>query len=62
MQAKDPPQNLITKEKTQWSTNWAGLPKSKMSTEPIVTQSLSIILSIKLCLWNKYSKISINKC
>ncbi len=41
MQAKDPPQNLIPKEKTQWSTSWVGLLESKVSTEPIVSQSLS---------------------
>jgi uncharacterized protein (DUF488 family) len=42
MQVEDPPQNLITKEKTQWNTRWARLPKSKVSIEPIVSQSLSI--------------------
>jgi hypothetical protein len=29
------------KEKAQWSTSWAGLQKSKVSTKPIVSQSLS---------------------
>jgi hypothetical protein len=42
MQIKDPPQNLIPKEKAQWNTSWARLQKSKVSTEPIVSQSLSI--------------------
>ncbi len=41
MQTEDPPQNLISKEKAQWSTSWAGLPKSEVSIEPIVSQSLS---------------------
>jgi len=40
MQAKDPPQNLIPKEKAKWNTSWARLPKSKVSTKPIVSQSL----------------------
>ncbi len=39
MQAKDPPQNLIPKEKTQWSTSWVGLPEFEVSTEPIVSLS-----------------------
>ncbi len=42
MQVEDPPQNLIMKEKTQWNTRWARLPKSKVSIEPIVSQSLSV--------------------
>jgi hypothetical protein len=42
MQAEDPPQNLIPKEKTQWNTSWARLPKSKVSTKPIVSQSLFV--------------------
>jgi hypothetical protein len=41
MQAKDPPQNLIPKEKAQWSISGVGLLESKVSTEPIVSQSLS---------------------
>jgi hypothetical protein len=32
---------LIPKEKTQWNTSSARLPKSKVSTEPIMSQSLS---------------------
>ncbi len=31
---------MIPKEKTQWSTSWVGLPESKVSIEPIVSQSL----------------------
>jgi hypothetical protein len=42
MQAKDPPQNLIPKEKTQWSIGLARLPKSKVSVEPIVSQGLYV--------------------
>jgi len=42
MQTEDPPQNLIPKEKAQWSTSWVRLPESKVSTELIVSQSLSI--------------------
>jgi hypothetical protein len=41
MQTKDPPQNLIPKEKTQWNTSWVRLPKSKVSTKPIMSQILS---------------------
>jgi hypothetical protein len=41
MQTKDPSQNLIPKEKAQWSTSWVGLPKSEVSIEPIMSQSLS---------------------
>jgi hypothetical protein len=41
MQAEDPPQNLIPKEKAQWSINWARLPKSKVSTKSIISQCLS---------------------
>jgi hypothetical protein len=41
MQAKDPSQNLIPKEKAHWSTSWARLLESKVSIEPIVSQSLS---------------------
>jgi hypothetical protein len=33
---------MIPKEKAQWNINWVGLPKSKVSIEPIVSQSLSI--------------------
>jgi hypothetical protein len=40
MQAEDPPENLIQKEKTHWSTSWVGLLKSKVSRKPIVSQSL----------------------
>jgi hypothetical protein len=41
MQVEDPPQNLIPKEKTQWSTSWARLPKFEVSIEPIVLKNLS---------------------
>jgi hypothetical protein len=41
MQAEDPPQNFIPKEKAQWSTNWARLQKSKVSTKSIISQYLS---------------------
>jgi hypothetical protein len=40
MQAEDPPKNLNQKEKSQWSTSWVGLPKTEVSTKPIVSQSL----------------------
>jgi hypothetical protein len=43
MQAKYPPQSLNQKEKTQWSTSWARLLKTKVSTEPIVPKHLSVI-------------------
>jgi hypothetical protein len=32
MQIEDPLKSLNQKEKTQWSTSWAGLPKIEMST------------------------------
>ncbi len=41
MQTKDPSQNLIPKEKAQWSTSWVGLPESEMSIKAIMSQSLS---------------------
>ncbi len=41
MQVEDPPQNLIPKEKTQWSTSWVRLPKFEVSIEPVVPPSLS---------------------
>ncbi len=43
MQAKDPLESLNQKEQTQWSTNQARLPQTKVSIEPIVPQNLSII-------------------
>jgi hypothetical protein len=43
MQAKDPPEKLNQKEKTQWSTSWARLLKVEMSIKPIVPLNLSII-------------------
>jgi len=64
MQAKDPPINLIQKEKTQWNTSWAGVPEFEVSTlqfEQLYHKVCLLILSIELCLWNKYSKISINR-
>jgi hypothetical protein len=36
MEAKDPSENLIPKEKTQWSTSWARLPEFEMSTKLVV--------------------------
>ncbi len=41
MQVEDPPQNLIPKEKTQWSTSWVRLQKFEVSIETIVSPSLS---------------------
>jgi hypothetical protein len=41
MQVKNPLQNLIPKEKTQWSINWVGSLEFKVSTKPIVSQSFS---------------------
>jgi hypothetical protein len=41
MQVEDPPQNLIPKEKTQWSTSWVRFLKFEVSIEPIVSPSLS---------------------
>ncbi len=43
IQAEDPLESLNQKEKIQWSTSWARLPKTKMSTKPIVPQNLSTI-------------------
>jgi len=40
MQTKDPSQNMIPKEKAQWSTSWARVPKFEVSIEPIMSQSL----------------------
>jgi hypothetical protein len=40
MQVEDPPQNLIPKEKTQWSTSWVRLQKFEVSIEPVVSPSL----------------------
>jgi hypothetical protein len=37
---KRPQKTLTQKEKTQWSTSWARLPKSKVSIEPIVSKNL----------------------
>jgi len=62
MEVEDPPKNLNQKEKTQWNISWAGLPEVEVSTKLIVPQSLSTILITKLCLWNIYSKILVNRC
>jgi hypothetical protein len=43
MQAKDPPQSLNQKEKTQWSTSWARLLKTKVSTKPIIPKNMFVI-------------------
>jgi hypothetical protein len=59
MQVKDPQKFLNQKEKTQWSTSWAGLPKIEMST--ITPKICMLFLTTYLCLWNIYSKISVNK-
>jgi hypothetical protein len=32
MQAEDPQESLNQKEKAQWSTSWARLPQTKVST------------------------------
>ncbi len=40
MQVEDPPQNLIPKEKTQWSTSWVKLQKFEVSIELVVSPSL----------------------
>ncbi len=48
MQAENMPENLNQKEKTQWSTSWARLPKAEVSTKPIVPQNLSIIPNNKV--------------
>ncbi len=42
MQAKNPPQNLIPREKTQCSISSARLLESKVSIEPIMSQSLFV--------------------
>jgi hypothetical protein len=38
IQAEDPLQNLIPKEKTQWSTIWARLLKFEFSTRSIIIE------------------------
>jgi hypothetical protein len=43
MQAENPLESLNQKEKIQWNTSWAKLPKIEMSTKPIVPQNLSTI-------------------
>jgi hypothetical protein len=43
MQTKDPLESLNQKEKTHWSTSWVGLLESKVSTQPIVLKTLSVI-------------------
>jgi hypothetical protein len=48
MQVKDPTKNLNQKEKAQWSTSWARLPKVEVSTKPIVPQNLSVIFNNKI--------------
>ncbi len=48
MQAKDPPQSLNQKEKAQWSTSWARLPKTEVSTKPTVPKNMSIIPNNKV--------------
>jgi hypothetical protein len=62
MQAEDPPKKLNQKEKTQWNTSWVGLPKTEMSTKPIVSQSLSTNSNNKVMCMEQIFKISVNKC
>jgi len=63
MQAKDPPQNLIPKEETQWSTSWARLPKFEVSTKPIMSQSLSSSpINEVMFMEQIFQNININKC
>ncbi len=40
MQVEDPLENLNQKEKTQWTKSWARLLEVRVSTKPIVSQSL----------------------
>ncbi len=61
MQVENPPKNLTQKEKAQWSISWVGLPETEMSIEPIIPQNCLLFLIKKLCLWNIYSKILINR-
>jgi hypothetical protein len=42
--SRRPPQNLISKERAQWNTSWARLPKFEVSMEPIISQSLFVNL------------------
>jgi len=44
MQEKDPPQNLIPKEKAQWSISWAGLPKFEVSTKQLYNKVCLLML------------------
>ncbi len=43
MQIEDPLENLNQKEKVQWSTSWARLPKTKVSTKPMAPQKIYTI-------------------
>jgi hypothetical protein len=48
MQAEDPLKSLNQKEKTQWNISWVGLPKTKVSIEPIIPKKLSTIPNNKV--------------
>jgi hypothetical protein len=62
MQTKDPLKNLNQKEKAQWNTSWVGLLEVEVSINQLYHKVCLLFLTTKLCLWNKCSKISINKC
>ncbi len=43
MKKKDPLESLNQKERAQWSTSWAWLLETEVSTKPIVPQNLFAI-------------------
>jgi hypothetical protein len=59
MQAKNPLEDLNQKEKAQWNTSWARLPKAEVSIEPIVSQNLFIIPNnIIMCMEHIFQDIN----
>jgi hypothetical protein len=62
MQAEDPPQNLIPKRKHGGVQVGQDCPNMSCPQNPLCHKVCLLILSIELCLWNKYSKILVNKC
>ncbi len=63
MQVEDPPKSLNQKEKAQWSTSWARLPETNISTKSIIPQNLSVIPNNRVMSMEQlFQDISINKC
>ncbi len=48
MQVEDPPQSLNQKEKAQWSTSWAGLPKTEVYQRTTIPKNMSAIPNNKV--------------